>query len=84
MLKTFFVDIEHKQKVEWMIFFRVKELDQQFARESRKVAFIVDNFPVHPKIEGLKAVELAFLLANATSKAQPMDQGVIRFIRVKY
>ena len=47
--------------------------------ESWQFTFILDSFPVHPKIEGLKTVELVFLLANGTPKTQPMDQGVIRF-----
>ena len=59
------------QKAEWMVFFCEKKLDQRFVIESWKVAFIVDNFSVHPKIEGLKAV---FLLANATLKTKSMDQ----------
>ena len=71
MLNTFFVDNEHKQKAKWMVFFCEKKLDQYFERESWKVALIVKNFSVHPKIEGLKVV---FLLANATLKTKSMDQ----------
>ena len=62
----------------------VMELDKKFERESRKVALIVDNCPAHPKIEGLKALELVFLPPNTTSKTQPMDQGVIRSLKAKY
>ena len=62
----------------------VKDLDKMFERESRKVALIVDNCPAHPKIEGLKAVELVFLSPNTTSKTQPMNQGVIRSLKAKY
>lgn len=54
-----------------MVFFCEKKLDQHFERESWKVALIVKNFSVHPKIEGLKVV---FLLANATLKTKSMDQ----------
>lgn len=54
-----------------MVFFCEKKLDQRFVIESWKVAFIVDNFSVHPKIEGLKVV---FLLANANLKTKSMDQ----------
>ena len=53
-------------------------------KENRKVIIIVDNCPAHPIIEGLKAVELVFLSPNTTSKTQPMDQGVIRSLKVKY
>ena len=53
-------------------------------KENRKVIIIVGNCPTHPIIEGLKAVELVFLPPNTTSKTQPMDQGVIRSLKVKY
>ena len=45
---------------------------------------IVDNCPAHPKVDGLKAIELIFLPPNTTSKTQPMDQGVIRSLKACY
>ena len=62
----------------------VKELDKRFAREDRKVALIIDHCPAHTRIEGLNAVELIFLPPNTTSKTQPMDQRVIRSVKVIY
>ena len=62
----------------------VKELDRKFEKENRKIVLIVDNCPAHPIVEGLKATELVFLPPNTTSKTQPMDQGVIRSLKVKY
>ena len=62
----------------------VNELDKMFEKENRKVILVVDNFPAHPIIEGLKAVELVFLPPNTTSKTQPMDQGVICSLEAKY
>ena len=56
----------------------------QSKKENRKVIIIVDNCPAHPIIEGLKAVELVFLLPNTTSKTQPMDRGMIRSLKAKY
>ena len=41
---------------------------------------IVDNFPAHPEVLGLKAVNLQFLHPNTTSYTQAMDQGVIRYV----
>ena len=62
----------------------VREQDKTFERQNRKVLLIVDNCPAHPKIGGLKAIELCFLPPNTTSITQPMDQGVIRSLKAKY
>ena len=62
----------------------VRGLDHKFQREDRKIALIVDNCPVHPDINDLKAIELVFLPPNTTSHAQPMDQGVIWSLKSKY
>lgn len=45
---------------------------------------IVDNCPAHPKVKGLKAIELTFLPPNTTSHTQPMDQGVIKNLKTHY
>ena len=51
----------------------------------RKVLLIVDNCPAHPKIiEGLRNVELFFLLLNTTLKIQPSDAGIIRALKIHY
>lgn len=62
----------------------VRELDRKFVREGRKIALIVDNCPAHPHIEGLDTIQLVLLPPNTTSKTQPMDQGVIRSLKVHY
>ena len=62
----------------------VRETDRKFLAEKRKIALIVDNCPAHPKVEGLKAIDLIFLPPNTTSKAQPMDQGIIRSLKPRY
>ena len=61
----------------------VKELDSKFEKENRRIV-IVGNCPAHPIVDGLKAIEVVFLPPNTTSKTQPMDQGVIRSLKVKY
>ena len=62
----------------------VKELDQTFAAQNRKIALIVDNCPAHPIVDGLKAIELIFLPLSRKSKREPMDQGVIRSLKAFY
>ncbi|XP_052699761.1 tigger transposable element-derived protein 4-like [Crassostrea angulata] len=62
----------------------VKKLEKKMLRKKRKIALIVDKCPAHPKIAGLKAVELVFLPPNTTSKTQPMDQGIIQNLKVHY
>ena len=55
----------------------VREQDEKFENEGRKVALIIDNCPAHLLIENLKSVALYFLPPNTTSALQPMDQVVI-------
>ena len=59
------------QKKNWMdgdLFTEwVKELDQKFAAQDRKIALIVDNCPAH-LVDGWKAIELIFLPLNTMSK----------------
>ena len=62
----------------------VRELDNQFEKENRKIALIIDNCTAHPEIGGLKAIDLFFLPPNTTSVLQPMDQGVIRSLKARY
>ena len=62
----------------------VKELNQKFAAQNRKIVLIVNNYPAHPIGDALKAIELIFLPPNTTSKTQPMDRGVIRSLKAFY
>lgn len=45
---------------------------------------IVDNCPAHPHVKGLKSMKLVFLPPNTTCVTQPMDQGVIRNLKLHY
>ena len=56
------------------------ELDRKIKMQGRRIVTIVDNFPAHPEVSGLKAINLQFLPPNTTSCTQPMDQGVIRYV----
>ena len=62
----------------------LKELDLKFAAQDRKIALIVDNFPAHPIVDGLKAIKLIFLPQNTKSKTQLMDEGGIRSLKAFY
>ena len=62
----------------------VRELDRKFEAEGRNIALLIDNCPAHPEIGNLKALALKFLRPNTTSRAQTMDQGVIRSLKAKY
>lgn len=44
----------------------------------------VDNCSAHVEIDGLSSIELAFFPPNAMSLLQPMDQGVIKNLKVDY
>ena len=56
------------------------ELYHKFKMQGRKVVMIVDNFPAHPEVSGLKAVNLQLLPPGTTSYTQLMDQGVTRYV----
>ena len=55
------------------------ELYRKFEMQGRKVVMVVDNFPVHPEVLGLKVINLRLLPPNTTSCTQAIDQGVIRY-----
>ena len=56
------------------------EVDRKFKMQGRRVVVKVDNFPAHPELSGLKAINLQFLPPNTTSWTQPMDLGVIKYV----
>lgn len=62
--------------VEWLQWF-----DRQM--KGRKVLLFVDNAPSHATTQ-LKNVTVKFLPANTTALCQPMDQGIIQTMKLKY
>ena len=78
----------HAQKKSWMdgaLFEEcVRDLNKKFESEKRKVALIIDNCPAHPIIDNLSHIKLVFLPPNTTSVSQPMDQGIIRYLKANY
>ena len=64
---------------EWL-----EKWDNELRREKRKILLLVDNCSAHPVVQGLTNIELHFLPPNTTSILQPMDQGVIKNLKVLY
>ncbi|XP_033222534.1 tigger transposable element-derived protein 4-like [Belonocnema kinseyi] len=63
------------------------KIDNKFQRENGKFLLLVDNnCPAHPKvlIQTLKAIKVVHLPPNLTAKLQPMDQGIIKNLKVNY
>ena len=60
----------------------VRQLDNKFVTKGRKIALIIDYCPAHPRIDNLQAVELIFLPPDKTSKTKPVDQGMIRSLKL--
>ena len=52
--------------------------------ERRKIALPIDNCPAHLPVPDLTNVQLVFLPPDTSSVLQPMDQGVIRRLKVHY
>lgn len=51
--------------------------------QGRKVLLMLDNCPAHPPVT-LSNVKLLFLPKNTTSHLQPMDAGVIAWLKKRY
>jgi len=49
----------------------------------RKVLLFVDNAPTLAKVQ-LKNVTVKYFPANTTSVCQPMDQGIIQTLQLRY
>ena len=55
----------------------LQKFDNDMTKANRKVSLFVDNCTAH-KNAPLKSIKLQFLPANATSKLQPLDLGIIK------
>lgn len=62
----------------------VTTLDRSMGHQRRKIALVLDNCTAHPKVNGLKNVELFFLPPNTTSRTQPLDAGIIYAMKQIY
>lgn len=86
-VKALPVDYDHSRKA-WMtsdIFTKfISKWEKQLRRENRRILLLIDNCSAHPEITGLTNIRIEFLLPNATSVIQPMDQGVIRSFKCHF
>lgn len=88
-VKSLETDYEYNKK-SWMtseIFEKwIVNFDTKMIRQKRKVVLFVDNCPAHPPFVAKKLtnVKLVFFPPNTTSKLQPMDQGVIKNLKMLY
>ncbi|XP_004685385.1 PREDICTED: tigger transposable element-derived protein 4 [Condylura cristata] len=64
---------------QWM-----RQLDEKFQAQQRRVVIFVDSFPSHPEVKNLKSIELAFFPSCLSSKFIAMKQGVIQNLKIKY
>ena len=63
----------------------MRKYDSCFRKEKRRVCIILYNCPAHPKsIENLTNIEMIYLPPNATSRIQPMDAGIIKYLKTMY
>ncbi|KAJ8896374.1 hypothetical protein PR048_001718 [Dryococelus australis] len=58
--------------------------DMKIGAVNRKVVLFIDNCPAHPNLDNLRNVELVFLQKNTTSMLQPLDQGIIQQVNLKF
>ncbi|CAH0713248.1 unnamed protein product, partial [Brenthis ino] len=65
--------------IDWL-----KAVDNHFQIKCRRIILFIDNCPAHPKGVELKNIKLVYLPPNATSKLQPMDQGIIKVLKQGY
>lgn len=82
----------HWNKKAWMtaeFFFEwLRRLDRYIGRETgRKILLLVDNCSAHGKhntLPELSNVRVEFLPPNTTSKVQPLDAGIIAWVKNRY
>lgn len=62
----------------------LKQINRKMCQKKKKIILFIDNCRAHGIIPKMKAVKVVFLPPNATSKLQPLDQGIIRSFKVGY
>ncbi|XP_038067336.1 tigger transposable element-derived protein 4-like [Patiria miniata] len=61
-----------------------RNIDKLCQKKNRKIAIVIDSCPAHPHITGLKSVTLVFLSPLTAANLQPMEQGIIRNLKMHY
>ena len=62
----------------------LKDFDRKMRLQQRNVLLFLDNAPSHPSTLRLTNVKLQMVPANCTLILQPLDQGVIQTLKLKY
>ena len=62
----------------------LKDFDQKMRLQQKNVLLFFDNAPSHPSTLRLTNDKLQMLPANCTLILQPLDQGVIQTLKLKY
>ena len=61
----------------------LKKFNIKMQHQKRHILLFIDNAPSHPNIK-LSNITLAFFPPNTTSMLQPMDQGIIQSMKLKF
>ena len=61
----------------------LSEWNRELYKQKRKIALLVDNAPGHIA-DDYDNIKLVFLPPNTTSKLQPLDQGIISWVKREY
>ncbi|KAJ8892539.1 hypothetical protein PR048_005120 [Dryococelus australis] len=51
---------------------------------NRKVVLFVNNCPTHLELDNLRNIKLVFQPKNTTSMFQPLDQGIVQQVKLKF
>lgn len=57
--------------------------DRELNKTKKAIILVLDNCTTHPNVS-LKNIKLEYLPPNITSLIQPLDMGVIQYLKVKY
>ena len=61
----------------------LRDFDERMKKAGRNILLFLDNATCHPAV-ALSNIKLVFLPPNTTSVLQPMDQGIIQTVKLKY
>ena len=62
----------------------LKTWNEKLARHHHHILLLVDNAPSHAVDAQYSNIKIVFLPNNMTAKLQPLDQGIIRVVKLSY
>ena len=62
----------------------LKTWNEKLARHRHHILLLVDNAPSHMVDAEYSNIKIVFLPANTTAELQPLDQGIIRVVKLAY